>query len=276
MISNSTLTDDHLIKLTGTFNTRDLGGYKMSSGKVIKKKRLIRSDDLYKLTDNDINILKNDYHLNTIIDFRNINERTKRPDKIIPGANYYVLSPDDETAVIGSSNLNDDKKKIDRLIALNKKGELKLDTDGLKKGMIKFVRDPETQKLYRKMLDLCIARPDAVVLEHCRGGKDRTGYGTALILFALGADQETVVSDYLLTAHYNKKRNARRIAQYEQYTSDPVILEYLASAMATREDVIRAGIQTMCTLAGSPLDYIEQVLGFDRNKVKIMQQMYLE
>ncbi|MDK6376327.1 MAG: tyrosine-protein phosphatase [Lactobacillus crispatus] len=267
---------DYLIKLTGTFNTRDLGGYLTESGKMIKKRRLIRSDDLFKLTSKDISILSNVYHLNTIIDFRNSNERRKRPDKIIPGAKYYVLTPDDETAVIASSSLNDDRKKIDRLLKLNREGKLKIDKNGLKNGMINFVKEKRSQKLYRKMLDLCIARNDAVVLEHCRGGKDRTGYGTALILLALGVDQEIVVQDYLMTAHYNKERNERRMNEYRQYTQDQAILDYLASAMETREDVIRAGLNEMKRLAGTPVNYIEQVLGFDSEKIAYMRQMYLE
>lgn len=267
---------DYLIKLTGTFNTRDLGGYLTESGKMIKKRRLIRSDDLFKLTSKDISILSNVYHLNTIIDFRNSNERRKRPDKIIPGAKYYVLTPDDETAVIASSSLNDDRKKIDRLLKLNREGKLKIDKNGLKNGMINFVKEKRSQRLYRKMLDLCIARNDAVVLEHCRGGKDRTGYGTALILLALGVDQEIVVQDYLMTAHYNKERNERRMNEYRQYTQDQAILDYLASAMETREDVIRAGLNEMKRLAGTPVNYIEQVLGFDSEKIAYMRQMYLE
>lgn len=235
MLGNDVLQkQDHLIKLQGTFNTRDLGGYQTQSGQIIKNKRLIRSDDLYKLTEKDIDILVNDYHLNTIIDFRNANERKKRPDKYIPGAKYYNLSPDDETSVIASSSLNDDRKKIDHLIALNKEGKLHLDTDGLKKGMIKFVTDPASQHIYREMLELCISRPDAVVLEHCRGGKDRTGYGTALILLTLDVDTKTVIKDYMMTAHYNKQRNHRRMDEYRRYTNDPLILRYLESAMATK------------------------------------------
>ena len=276
MIAVLSYNQDHLIKLSGTFNTRDLGGYTTRSGKVIKRKRLIRSDDLFKLTPKDIEILSTVYHLNTIIDFRNSSERQKRPDKIIPGAKYYVLAPNDDTAVIASSNLNDDRQKIDHLIKLNQEKRLKIDKNGLKNGMINFVRDEHSQKLYRKMLDLCIARNDAVVLEHCRGGKDRTGYGTALILLALGVDQETVVHDYLMTAHYNKERNERRMNEYRKYTYDHTILNYLASAMATREDVSRAGLDEMKKLAGTPLNYIEQILGFDGGKVAYMRQMYLE
>lgn len=187
------------------------------------------------------------YLISTIIDFRNKNKRTKRPDK----------------------------KKIDYLIELEEKGKLVLDTDGLKKGMINFVRDIHSQKLFRKVLDLCIARPDAVVLEHCRGGKDRTGYASALILLALGVDTETVVDDYLLTGKFNCDRNAKRMAEYRQYTDNQHILAYLSSAMQTREDVIRAGIKEMVNLAGNPINYIKEVLGFDSHKVEKMRSMYL-
>lgn len=88
MMEKLKIKSDHLIKLNGTFNTRDLGGYSTISGKIIKSKRLLRSDDLYKLTSSDINVLVDDYHLNTIIDFRNSNERqndltNSSPEQII-------------------------------------------------------------------------------------------------------------------------------------------------------------------------------------------------
>lgn len=267
---------DHLVKLDGTFNTRDLGGYKTKDGKVIKSKRLFRSDDLYKLSNNDIDALTNKYKINTIIDFRNSTERKKRPDKIIPGAKYYVLSPDDETAVIASSNLKNDKDKIDRLIKLEQSNKLQLDNDGLKNGMINFVKEPKSQKLYRKMLDLCIARPDAVVLEHCRGGKDRTGYGTALILLTLGVSENNVINDYLDTARFNKQRNENRMNEYRQYTNNQKVLTYLSNAMQTKKEVIVAGLNEMKSLAETPLNYIQNILGFDKEKIEYMRNMYLE
>jgi protein tyrosine/serine phosphatase len=36
-------------------------------------------------------------------------------------------------------------------------------------------------------------------LQHCAVGKDRTGVGCALTLFAVGCDSETVMEEYLLT-----------------------------------------------------------------------------
>lgn len=40
---------------------------------------------------------------------------------------------------------------------------------------------------------------DGALLQHCAVGKDRTGVGCALTLFALGCDTPTVMEEYLLT-----------------------------------------------------------------------------
>jgi protein-tyrosine phosphatase len=62
-----------------------------------------------------------------------------------------------------------------------------------------FVTDPVARERFASVLRL-LASPDAPpVLFHCTAGKDRTGWTAALVLTALGVDQETVLADYLLT-----------------------------------------------------------------------------
>jgi protein-tyrosine phosphatase len=46
-----------------------------------------------------------------------------------------------------------------------------------------------------------IARADSAVLVHCAAGKDRTGVVVALALDAAGVDRDTIVEDYLASAH---------------------------------------------------------------------------
>ena len=53
---------------------------------------------------------------------------------------------------------------------------------------------------FKALLDL---QEDRAILWHCTDGKDRTGCAAMLVLFALGADRETVVHDYMLTNVYN-------------------------------------------------------------------------
>lgn len=47
---------DRLIRLEGTFNFRDYGGYNAGDGKKVKKGSLYRSDDLSRLTIHDIDL----------------------------------------------------------------------------------------------------------------------------------------------------------------------------------------------------------------------------
>lgn len=266
---------DQLLKLDGTFNTRDLGGYKGFQGKTIKYHRIYRSDDLFKLTQKDIKILQN-IGLKTIVDFRNTAERESRPDKYIPNTKYYVLAPDDDTAALASADIKSDKNKIDKLIRQDESGILDISIDHLKQSMIGFVTNDKSKKIFGELLKLLISEPNNVVIEHCRGGKDRTGFGTAVILIALGVDEETVISDYLLTNKYNQSRNKRRMLQYEQYTSNQNVLNYLASAMTTRKEVIVAGLEKMKEVSGSLENYLIEELNVTSVELERIRLEYLQ
>lgn len=262
------------IPLEGTFNTRDLGDLPTQEGKRIKPGKLYRSDDLYCLTPDDQMELEK-MGVTIIIDYRNKSEREKRPNKKIKGAKTYVLSPDDETAAIASTDIHSDRKKIDKLLLKEEQGQLNINEDHLKESMLGFVNNPSSQKLFSEMLQIIASDPDNIVLQHCRGGKDRTGYGVALILLALGVDEEIVVKEYMLTAEYNKERNKKRMGEYEQYTSNKKILTYLASAMSVREDVIRAALAEMKKKSETPLNYIQEYLAIDDETITKLRAWYL-
>src|SRR5258708_7219621 len=51
---------------------------------------------------------------------------------------------------------------------------------------------------YRAMFDLLLAS-DAPLLFHCTAGKDRTGFGAALLLAALGVPEDSIRADYMAT-----------------------------------------------------------------------------
>ena len=266
---------DRLIRLEGTFNFRDYGGYNAGDGKKVKKGSLYRSDDLSRLTIHDIDLLKK-LGINTIIDFRNEFEKSKRPDKIIPGAKYYSLSPESEITSLASSELNTDKKKIDRLLEEDRLGLLDNETDSLKESMLSFVNEKQSQEVYKNMLAILGKREGIVSIQHCRGGKDRTGFGTALVLLLLGVSENDVISDYMLTAKFNKDRNHKRMEEYRQYTNNPRVLQFLQNAMSTREEVIVATIEEMKRLSGGTLNYIQQFLDVSDISVEKFRSYYLE
>jgi protein-tyrosine phosphatase len=61
---------------------------------------------------------------------------------------------------------------------------------------------------YRALFDLLLREERLPLLFHCSAGKDRTGFGAALLLTALGVPRETVISDYLATNRIWKREHA--------------------------------------------------------------------
>ncbi len=60
-----------LLPIEGAYNIRDLGGYPTSDHKHVKWKTFIRSGDLDKLTESDLDYLTS-LHIRTDIDFRSM------------------------------------------------------------------------------------------------------------------------------------------------------------------------------------------------------------
>ena len=58
---------------------------------------------------------------------------------------------------------------------------------------------PFNNPAYRQLAAWLTTPFEGALLQHCAVGKDRTGVGCALTLFAVGCDSETVMEEYLLT-----------------------------------------------------------------------------
>jgi protein-tyrosine phosphatase len=54
---------------------------------------------------------------------------------------------------------------------------------------------------------------------HCTQGKDRAGFGAAMVLSALGVPWETVIEDYLLSNHFRKEENDKMLEMIRGFAS---------------------------------------------------------
>lgn len=180
---------DTLIPLSGTKNTRDIGGYKTADGKwKIRPNRIFRSDNLSTLTASDATTLSKDHHVTSIIDLRTPGQQAKQPDKAIPGASLTSIS------VLGSL----------------------ADTNG--KGDGEFYNwQPEfgyhAVTGYHQFLNMLLTNPNAT-LYHCSSGKDRTGIGTVLIMTILGMDRKTIINDYMQSNQTGRRVERAWIMEY--------------------------------------------------------------
>jgi len=267
------------IKLEGTFNTRDIGGIANKEGKMVRYGLMLRSDALNKITKNDVLLLQ-EYGLKTIIDFRGKQEVEKAPDVDIPNIKAVNLSPNAEVANIASGNIVDDKIKIDTLLkeASSEEGrnKLKVRLNQMTEQMRELVNEPYANLQYRKFVDLIADENNLPVLHHCRGGKDRTGFGAMITLFILDVGEEEVRKEYMLTKDCMAKRNEKRMNEYRAYTDNEIVLEYLSALMQTKEIYFDAAIDEMKKLSGSIDKYLEEYLDVTKEKKDKIKEVFLE
>ncbi|MFA6830584.1 MAG: tyrosine-protein phosphatase, partial [Bacilli bacterium] len=76
------------IPMEGTINTRDLGGYCGYEGRTIKYGKIIRTDNLSRITEKDIAYFQNVLKASYDIDLRSASEIKGKADLPIPGCEF--------------------------------------------------------------------------------------------------------------------------------------------------------------------------------------------
>ena len=170
------------IELVGTENTRDLNCNNMRNinNKQIKSGLLFRSDKLSKLTNDDIQKIK-DLNIKHIIDFRSETEKSHAPNIRIYGINYIEMPihadnqlSDLQDIVNGNSN----KNVKDFLVDVNHDF------------IVKY------HQIFSDLIKIILEKREPILF-HCTAGKDRTGFAAVLILYLLDFSMDQIYSDYL-------------------------------------------------------------------------------
>lgn len=264
--------------LEGTFNFRDLGGYKTSDGKTVKNGLVYRSDALSKLSDQDLATLKA-IGLKTIVDFRQEQEILKDANVSIPETKSYHLSPHAPLAQLSTGNLIDDKLKIDKLLALSKDeaawAKMMEKGDAMALQMKEMAFDDYSLGKFREVFELLMNPASLPLVFHCKGGKDRTGLMAMLFLLALGVSKDDIIADYMLTKDCMAARNERRMNEYRSYTDDPKVLDYLASLMATKRSYIEIVFASIEKDYDSYEAYLHQALKLSSADIMKLKEIYL-
>lgn len=172
---------DRLVKLEGTVNFRDAGGYRTITGQWVKMGEVYRSDALAKLTEADLAKLGR-LRVKSVFDLRTESERAKDADKVPAGATYTVAD-----VFAGSGSFQTMPKSPDEAVRAMVDAEKTM------------VGGEGGRKAYGQVFEGLERDRDRAVLFHCTAGKDRTGWANATLLTALGVPSETVMADYLAT-----------------------------------------------------------------------------
>jgi protein-tyrosine phosphatase len=184
------------IPLKSASNLRDLGGWPTQDGRVVRRGVVFRASALAGLDVADQAVVAS-LGLRCVVDFRSAHERLRRPVEIAGAAGHSLAI---EPSV--GAGLKD----------ILHTGEVSghLGPDDLMALLAEAYRDYALENFvqYRGMFDLILRDDGLPMLMHCSAGKDRTGFGAALLLSALGVAWADVMEDYLATNRFWRREIA--------------------------------------------------------------------
>ncbi len=178
-------------------NARDLGGMTGAGSHKILPHRLLRTAHLHDATDNDVVRLRSEYNLCRVFDFRSLGEAEAIPDREMEGVQYHLLPTIDMRAEQDTGKPIPEEAffELDRhIVNYSFYPEVQQMAANMYPSLI---RSEFSQLQYAAFLRLIVEAPeDGGILWHCAQGKDRTGWGAAYLLFALGVDREAIIEDF--------------------------------------------------------------------------------
>lgn len=251
------------IPLEGTPNFRDFGGYVNSDGRFVRWGRLYRSGMLSALTESDL-VHFESLGIGLVCDFRRDEEREREPSRwpqqALPRVEALPLAP---------GNLAVTFKNLRR-------SEANLGVSDVVEAMRAINREfvLEHTAVYSRLMQLVLeSEPDKAVLIHCAAGKDRTGFGAAIILAALGVSEETIMRDYMMTAEYFIVE--QEITKMTARHSLPFPPSIIAPVVAVRREYLQAAFDTIRNEYGDMDSYLKAGLGFGADAKAVLQARLL-
>lgn len=263
------------IQLEGVHNTRDLGGFKSLDGRKIRYNKLIRSGELYNLSQNDKKTLLNEYNLKTIIDFRTETERNEKPDPILNGVNV-ILNPILQEKTLGITKENNSQTDSNSIL-LESIDKSNFDGEKYMMNIYKsIICDEFSLKQYRKFFDILLEMNDGAILWHCSAGKDRVGVGTALLLSALDIPQEVIIQDYLMVNEFTKKQIDSLVNIISHKVTNINDISQIQAIFMVKKSYIQSVFNTIDANFGSMKNFLKIKMNLSSEKINALKERYLE
>ena len=197
-IQDIALAEGRHLRVAGTRNLRDVGGYPTHSGGRVAWRTLFRSGSLHRLDRRGLAGLAG-LDLRTIVDLRADIEVERAPSAVAGLPARIVRAP-----------IVRDPSTLPPLADLGAEYRYMIDECG----------DP----IGAAVRELCV--PGAFpALVHCAAGEDRTGIVIALVLAVLGVPDELIGADYALSSMYLDPDSTGAIGKPKAISGDNVTAE---------------------------------------------------
>ncbi|SRR5690554_2002006 len=226
-------TSDHdkrFVPLSGTMNTRDLGGLPLEGGGVTRSGAFYRSDVPLGFKDEDYAELER-RGVSTVIDLRQPGELERDPSCLHgrEGIDWHHV------VVWGHIPQDDGPADEYDIVAFYRAA---LDHAG--KGFAQAVK--------------LLARSEGAALFHCTAGKDRTGLLALLLLEVAGVDTEDIVEDFALTHDRIGPLRERLLTEAEK---NGVSREQFSRLLGATPDMIEPAIEYLHERYGGAEKYLK-------------------
>jgi protein tyrosine/serine phosphatase len=253
-----------IVPIKNGINFRDLGGIKTIDGRQIRSGMLYRSGAFSLITPEEQNFLCDELNLHYILDYRDNDEITRNPDKLWQNTQYINVpaNPLNDTVTASlTSNLNNTQKTLKKNAPFD--------------FMIRLYQLlPFNNVAYQKLSSILLSSQGKPLVQHCAVGKDRTGVGVALTLFALGVSEETIMQDYLLTEQLLADYREYLLSQYQNKLTTEEF-ENRKLIFAAKEEYLTAAFDAIKQRYNTIDNWLAQEYQLDNNNKKILQDIYL-
>jgi protein-tyrosine phosphatase len=243
------------IPLERASNLRDLGGYPTQDGRRVRSGLIFRAPALLGLSPADRAAIAA-LGIRVAVDFRGVQERANHPVAL----EGVQTDPQPIEPSVGAG-LRDIVLTGQATGHVSAQDMIALLTEAYRAYAL------SSHPRYRALFGHLLRDESVPLLFHCSAGKDRTGFGAALLLTALGVAWEHVLADYLATNRLWRREIARN------FDLPPPVKEALLSV---HEGLLEAAFDAARGEYGSIDAYLEQAIGLDRDARAHLAGRFLE
>jgi protein-tyrosine phosphatase len=249
-------------------NLRDLGGWPTPAGPV-RTGLLYRSAEFDQLQGDDLAAFTS-LGVKSVYDLRTEAERAAQPNRVPPGIDHIVLD-----VLQGSSGaapamlakVLSDPKAAQELLGGGKAQEL------FEHGYREIVSLPSALAGYKHFFGDLAQDAHRPALFHCTTGKDRTGWAAASMLMLLGASDEDVLADYLLTNDQLLPALQPLIDKFASIGGDPALL---GPVLGVRKEYLHAALDEMQQRFTGIEGYFSTGLGLDTATIDTLRATFTQ
>jgi protein-tyrosine phosphatase len=221
------------IKFDGIVNCRDLGGYQAEGGRTVAWRRLFRSGYIHPATASDLNRLKEELKLASVINLRGNKARQQKEVSLLNHAGIkYFNTP----------------------FFNYQQEELNLDFSNMGEAFLFRIRHQEYAKPIIDALEIIADPKNLPLLFHCGAGKDRSGLVAAFVLSVLGVTDTDIIKDYILSAPYMREMVANMMKDPNTPEEEKNLPAYTWEATAESMELFLTGLRQEF---GSARGYLE-------------------